>query len=175
MLEPYRNNLERIDSPATGLIIASTNCIMTVIALGMIDRVGRRRILLWTIPGMIVGLGIASLSFHYMPLDPLTGDIITSKAPRVWSNILLVSMVLYVASYALGLGNVPWQQSECFPMQVRSVGVTASTACNWGSNLIISMTYLTLMRAITPRFGIPEAERRHRERASSSSSSRWWR
>ncbi|KAF8809135.1 hypothetical protein BYT27DRAFT_7210439 [Phlegmacium glaucopus] len=43
-----------------------------------------------------------------------------------------------MASYANGLGNVPWQQGELFGLEVRGIGTSLSTAItNWGGNLLI--------------------------------------
>lgn len=39
---------------------------------------------------------------------------------KAWSAIVLVSMIFYVASYATGLGNVPWQQGELFSLEGKS-------------------------------------------------------
>jgi SP family myo-inositol transporter-like MFS transporter 13 len=49
---------------AVGLIVAGTNFAFTLVALRWIDTVGRRRILVWSAPGMVVGLGVASVAFH---------------------------------------------------------------------------------------------------------------
>lgn len=49
---------------AVGLIISGTNFIFTLIALKWIDKIGRRKIMVWSAPGMIFGLTLASISFH---------------------------------------------------------------------------------------------------------------
>jgi len=49
---------------AVGLIISGTNFLFTIIALKWIDSIGRRRIMLISAPGMILGLLIASIAFH---------------------------------------------------------------------------------------------------------------
>ena len=59
-------------------------------------------------------------------------------------------MIFYVASYATGLGNVPWQQGELFGLEVRGIGTSLATFCNWAGNLLIGSTYLSLMDRITP-------------------------
>lgn len=69
---------------------------------------------------------------------------------KSWSGIVLASMIVFVASYATGLGNVPWQQGELFELSVRGIGTSAATATNWGANLLIGSTYLSLMDEITP-------------------------
>ena len=53
------------DQPtAVGLIVSGTNFIFTLFALKYIDIIGRRRIMLWSAPGMVVGLVLASIAFH---------------------------------------------------------------------------------------------------------------
>ncbi|KDN49529.1 hypothetical protein RSAG8_02231, partial [Rhizoctonia solani AG-8 WAC10335] len=139
------------DKPtAVGLIIAGTNFIFTLVALKYIDIVGRRKIMLFTPPGMIFGLTLASISFYY--LTKSTGGVLVdgAKYPTTWSSLVLFSMVFYVASYATGLGNVPWQQSELFALEVRGIGASIATSANWAANLVIGATYLSLMHAITP-------------------------
>ena len=59
-------------------------------------------------------------------------------------------MIFYVASYATGLGNVPWQQGELFGLEVRGIGTSLATTTNWAGNLLIGATYLSLMDRITP-------------------------
>jgi hypothetical protein len=49
---------------AVGLIVSGTNFLFTLFALKYIDIIGRRRILLWSMPGMIFGLVLASVAFH---------------------------------------------------------------------------------------------------------------
>ncbi|KAK7227212.1 hypothetical protein V2G26_015215 [Clonostachys chloroleuca] len=58
--------------------------------------------------------------------------------------------MLYVASYAVGLGNVPWMQSELFPLSVRSKGSGLATATNWGANFVVGLTFLPLMDLLSP-------------------------
>jgi len=59
-------------------------------------------------------------------------------------------MIVFVASYATGLGNVPWQQGELFGLEVRGIGTSLSTATNWAGNLLIGSTYLSLTEKFTP-------------------------
>ncbi|KAL5520883.1 hypothetical protein ACEPAF_2886 [Sanghuangporus sanghuang] len=139
------------DQPtAVGEIIAGTNFLFTLIALKYIDIVGRRRIMIFSAPGMVVGLTLASVAFHFLTIH--TNNVLVDGADynKTWSGIVLASMIIFVASYAIGLGNVPWQQGELFELSVRGIGTSAATAMNWGANLLIGSTYLSLMDAITP-------------------------
>ncbi|PWY99914.1 hypothetical protein BCV70DRAFT_206244 [Testicularia cyperi] len=135
---------------ATGLVISGTNFIFTFIPLKYIDRFGRRRFLLITMPCVIIFL-VCTAGIFYKMLQP-TGQRLTEgyPYPESLTSAMLVFMVLYVASYATGLGNVPWQQGEFFSTKTRMVGTSISTAANWSGNLVISSTFLSLMNAITP-------------------------
>ncbi|KAH9077811.1 general substrate transporter [Lactarius deliciosus] len=120
---------------AVGLIISGTNFLFTLFALKYIDIIGRRRILLWSMPGMVFGLVLASVAFHFLTRN--TGNVLVdgTRYSHGWSGVVLFSMIAFVASYATGIGNVPWQQGELFSLEV---------------NLLIGATYLSLMAHITP-------------------------
>ncbi|KAJ4476634.1 general substrate transporter [Lentinula aciculospora] len=135
---------------AVSLIVSGTNFIFTLVALKWIDQIGRRKIMLWSAPGMIFGLTLASIAFHYMTRKT-GGDLVDNTSyPESWADIVLLSMIIFVASYATGIGNVPWQQGEFFSLEVRGLGTSISTATNWAANLLINSTYLSLMAKITP-------------------------
>lgn len=138
----------------TSLVVAVTNFAFTLIALGLIDRVGRRRILLWSIPFMVGGLLLAAYGFSFVQLSSdSAGNSATTGAAQPAQGaavIILVSIMIYVAGYAIGLGNVPWMQSELFSLNVRSLGSGISTATNWGANFVIGLTFLLLMDVLTP-------------------------
>lgn len=141
----------------TSLSIALTNFIMTLVAFHYIDRVGRRRILLLSIPIMIIGLALCSLAFNFleMPHEKVAAAGTTLRGtnppgPHLWAIIILLAMITYVAGYAVGMGNVPWQQSELFPLSVRALGSALATATNWASNFLIGITFLPMMEILTP-------------------------
>ena len=99
----------------TSLAIALANFAFTLVAFYSIDRVGRRRILLWSVPIMVAGLVLCSVAFKFVDLSP-TGsvalDASLARNGRTWPLVIVAAMVVYVAGYAVGIGNVPWQQSE---------------------------------------------------------------
>ncbi|CAG8082298.1 unnamed protein product [Penicillium nalgiovense] len=139
----------------TSLSVAMTNFVFTLLAFVLIDKIGRRRILLYSIPVMAIALVLCAFSFSSVDdkwnSQPPTGrqdshDSVISLVPIA----ILFCLTVYTAAYALGLGNVPWQQSELFPLNVRSLGSGLATATNWGSNFIIGLTFLPMMEWISP-------------------------
>ena len=141
----------------TSLSIAITNFIFTLIALLIIDRVGRRRLLLLSIPVMIAGLLASSIAYQRLGhtlLNINSASMSDNRSP--WAIMILIAMIIYVCGYAIGLGNIAWQQSELFPLSVRSLGSGLATATNWGSNFVVGLTFLPMMEYLTPpwTFGI---------------------
>ncbi|KAI2471727.1 general substrate transporter [Annulohypoxylon bovei var. microspora] len=144
----------------TSLTVAATNFAFTVLALFLIDRIGRRRILLYSIPFMVIGLFLSAFGFSSIKLPPggINSNVsmpatTESRSPISSENaalVVLISIMIYVASYAMGLGNVPWMQSELFPLGVRSLGSGLATATNWLANFIIGLTFLPLSYMIIP-------------------------
>ena len=137
----------------TSLSIAVTNFICTLIALAIIDRVGRRPILLYSVPVMILGLLSCSVAYYFM--DSPASQVKLGRSPIAavqspWAVVILGAMIIYVCGYAIGIGNIAWQQSELFPLSVRSLGSGFSTATNWGSNFLVGLTFLPMMEFLTP-------------------------
>lgn len=134
---------------AVGTTVACVNWIFTVLSIFLIDRVGRRQLLLWTMWGMPVCLVVAAIAFRWVPIDLRTLQV-TSDEIGWPAYLVLVTMILFVAFYAAGLGCVPWQANEFLPMEVRAMGTMAINIFNWGPNIIVSSTFLTMMKSITP-------------------------
>ncbi|OSS43414.1 hypothetical protein B5807_11807 [Epicoccum nigrum] len=140
----------------TSLSIALTNFAFTLVAFWTIDRIGRRRILLQSIPIMVLGLACCAVAFAFVALPeeaharflPLLGR--AAGQATVWPVLILLSMITYVAAYALGLGCVPWQQSELFPLSVRATGSALATSTNWASNTLVGLTFLPFMGLLGP-------------------------
>lgn len=140
------------NATAVSIVIAATNFVFTTLAFFIIDRIGRRLMLLLAIPGMIVSLVICAIGFHFLGIkfDGSNVNVGGDGTISGWGIVIIVGMICYVATYAIGIGNVPWQQSELFPQDVRGVGTSLSTAVNWAGSLVISSTFLTMLENITP-------------------------
>ncbi|KAF5657786.1 putative ITR1-inositol permease [Fusarium heterosporum] len=133
---------------AVGTVIAGTNFIFTWVNLMLVDRAGRRRILLCTVPFMGLALIVAAVCFKYIPINH---DLTLASTEIGWPAIVvLVSMVIFVGFYSSGIGNTAWLSSEFFPMEVRAMGTMMLTMTCWGSNIIVASTFLTQMENTTP-------------------------
>lgn len=70
--------------------------------------------------------------------------------PSRYSWMTILGLVLYLFFFAPGLGAMPWTiNSEIYPLWARSSCFSLATSVNWGCNLLVSMTFLTLTEAIT--------------------------
>lgn len=110
------------------------NVLMTVVALQLLDRVGRRPLLLIGMAGMVISLGVLGSAFLFPHL-------------RVLGWIAAGSLMLYVGSFAVGLGPVFWLLiSEIYPLKIRGLAMSIATVANWGANLLVALTFLTLIQ-----------------------------
>lgn len=141
------------NATAVSIIVAATNFVFTGVALCIIDRVGRRRILLWGIPGMCISLVVCAIAFHFLGVKFSSSSEVVIKQSGIsgWGVVIIIGMVMFVASYAVGIGNSAWTGVELFSdVNVRSVGGMYAAATNWCGSLVISSTFLTMLERITP-------------------------
>ena len=63
----------------------------------------------------------------------------------------VVALIMYTVCFAPGMGPVPWAvNSEIYPLNLREMANSIATMSNWISNFIVSVTFLSLTKAITP-------------------------
>ncbi len=98
----------------TSLVVAGTNFVFTVAALLLVDRIGKKANSCCTsIPFMVAGLLLAAYGFSFIDLPANSaGALPSAQSGRGAASLILISIMIYVAGYAVGLGDVPWMQSE---------------------------------------------------------------
>jgi len=113
------------------------NVAMTVVALRLLDRAGRRTLLMIGVSGM-------SLS-----LFALGGAFVGGGGSTLSSVVAIASLMVYVASFAVSLGPIFWLlNAEIYPLGVRSKAAGVGTMANWTFNFIVSLTFLLLIEAL---------------------------
>jgi len=119
---------------STTMIIGVAFVLFTLIALPLVDSLGRRFLLFTGLIAMSISLALLSGSFH-----------LQSQASSLkW--ITLISMLVFIAGFAISLGPIMWLMiAEIFPLKVRGLGASLATAINWGSNWLVAITFLTLI------------------------------
>ncbi|KAJ3051818.1 hypothetical protein HK097_007164 [Rhizophlyctis rosea] len=134
--------------------IALSNCIGTLSATWIVDSLGRRKLLLWSMVPVFFMLICLSGAFRIAGVGGDIGGDDGDGGDGVGTGtswIALGSLVVYVFAYAIGLGCVPWLvMSEIFPLEIRGKGAGFAIAANWISNLLISLTFLTVISLLTP-------------------------
>ncbi|WP_449351269.1 MFS transporter [Streptomyces shaanxiensis] len=125
-----RAGLPAADSITYSVAIGAVNVAATVAAVPLIDRAGRRPLLLFSLGGMalaLVALGVAL----GLPSGPVT------------NAAALCCMVGYVAAFAVGLGPVFWiLAAELFPPESRARGGAVCALVNWTANLVVGQLFL---------------------------------
>ena len=116
-------------------IIGMMNVLITVVAIALIDRLGRRFLLLLSTAGMTVALGLVGVGFY-----------------RHASGVeVFCAVVAYMVSFNIGLGPVMWLLiSEIYPTKIRGKAMSLATLSVWGSNWVVAGTFLSLLHAAGP-------------------------
>ncbi|PAN14649.1 hypothetical protein PAHAL_2G426700 [Panicum hallii] len=127
----------------TTCAVGVTKTLFILVATFLLDKVGRRPLLLSSVGGMIfslVGLAMGLTVIGHYP---------DAKIP--WAiGVAIASTMAYVAFFSIGLGPITWvYSSEIFPLQVRALGCALGVATNRVTSGVISMTFISLSNAIT--------------------------
>lgn len=150
---------------AVAIVVGATNFIFTFVNLVVIDKAGRRIILLVTVLGMVsyflvfgknriltflqsISMLIAAIAFHWIPISK---DLVLQADSVNWAGIVvLVTIIFYVAFFASGVATIGWVGTELLPLEVRALGTMMNTVTCWGCNIIIASTFLSMMKSMTP-------------------------
>ena len=119
---------------AQSVIVGLVNVGMTFVAIWLIDRLGRKPLLVIGLVGATLSLLTISWAFHAQ--GPLGVDSHVSHA-----NVVLIAIIAYVASFAISLGPVMWVMlSEIFPNEERAAAI--SVVGFWNSLVSASVTLI---------------------------------
>jgi len=112
--------------------VGTVNVVATLVAVWLLDRAGRRKLLLVGTLGMAIALCCIAIAFfgHSQVLDMVS----------------LVAIMVYIAFFAIGLGPVTWVIiSEIYPLGVRAKAMSLATLANWLFNYILVLTFLDVI------------------------------
>lgn len=120
------------------IILGIVNVIVTFVATRILDKVGRKILLLIGTLGMAICFGILSLAY-YLQFSFLGG-------------VAFGTLLGYIIFFAIGLGPVTWVVlSEIFPMRIRGKAMTFAIFGNWLLNYFVSLTFLTFIENLKPQ------------------------
>ncbi|PXW49865.1 SP family galactose:H+ symporter-like MFS transporter [Grimontella sp. AG753] len=119
------------------VIVGLTNVMATFIAIGVVDRWGRKPTLVLGFLVMAVGMGVLGTMLHLG---------IHSQGAQYFAVAMLL---MFIVGFAMSAGPVIWVLcSEIQPLKGRDFGITCSTATNWIANMIVGATFLTMLDSL---------------------------
>lgn len=119
------------------VLVGATNFLITVASLVIIDKIGRKALLLIGTAGMGVSMVLA-------------GTLLESKAVPLTAKVVVI--LFYIASFGLGVGGVVWVViSEIFPTKIRGRAASLATVAVWAACFSVSLTFLWLLEKLHDR------------------------
>jgi SP family arabinose:H+ symporter-like MFS transporter len=118
------------------ILVGLINFLFTILALWLIDKVGRKALLLVGSASMAVCLLVIGVAFH-------TGH---TAGP-----VVLIFILLYVASFAISLGPVVWViLSEIFPNRIRGKAMALASMSLWAADYVVSQSFPPMLNSAGP-------------------------
>lgn len=112
--------------------------IITMLKLGLVDRVGRRPLLLLGTVGTTLSMGMIGLASTIFP---------PSSTVAVWTTIL--GLMAFTGIFSASWGPLTWVVlSEIFPLRIRGAAVGGATILHWGANFLVSLTFPILLASL---------------------------
>ncbi|GKV27291.1 hypothetical protein SLEP1_g36476 [Rubroshorea leprosula] len=122
------------------LIVAALNAAGTIVGIYLIDHVGRKKLALSSLSGVILSLVILAVAFFAQS---------SGSSGGLYGWIAVLGLALYISFFSPGMGPVPWTvNSEIYPEHYRGICGGMSATVNWTSNLIVSESFLSVADAI---------------------------
>ena len=131
-----RTGLSASNSILSSIALGVANVTATVVAIGLVDRRGRRPLLLASTAGTFATLALLGLTLQ--------------ASLGAWGRWLaLLCLVGYIIAFGIGLGPIFWLLiAEIFPPEARAAGAGIATAVNWGSSFLVGLVFVPLTDAI---------------------------
>ncbi|MFF4413910.1 sugar porter family MFS transporter [Streptosporangium sp. NPDC001559] len=132
--------INQSDSLLISFSTSIINIVGTFIAIALVDRIGRRPLLLIGSAGMAVALAVAAWAFS---AGVHIGD--TVRLPSVQGTVALVAAHVFVLFFALSWGVVVWVLlGEMFPNRIRAAALSVAAAAQWVANWLITVSFPSL-------------------------------
>ena len=131
------------DSFTVSTITAVTNVVVTFIAIALVDKIGRKPLLLAGSAGMTVSLGLMALAF-----TQATGSGDNVSLPDPWGTVALIAANVFVVSFGASWGPVVWVLlGEMFPNRIRASALALAAAAQWIANFAITVSFPPMSEA----------------------------
>jgi len=128
------------DSFSITVATSVVNVLVTLVAIALVDRIGRKPLLVIGSAGMAVTLGAMAWCF-----SQATGSGATLSLPAPWNMVALVAANAYVVFFGLSWGPMVWVLlGEMFPNRIRAIALAVAAAAQWLANFAITSTFPSL-------------------------------
>ncbi len=125
------------------LLTGFVNILATILAIGLIDRLGRKPLLVAGSIGMAVTLGAMAAVFATAEMGAQGGPVLSRGAALMG----LTAANLYVVAFGVSWGPVMWVLlGEMFPNRLRGAALAVSGATNWAANFLVTVSFLPLLK-----------------------------
>lgn len=132
--------IDTSNSLLVSMISSVINIVGTLIAMALVDRVGRKPLLLVGSLGMAATLALCAWMFSYVG-----GTADDPTMPQVAGTTALISANLYVLFFALSWGVVVWVLlGEMFPNRLRAIALSVAASAQWLANWLITVSFPSL-------------------------------
>jgi MFS transporter, SP family, sugar:H+ symporter len=122
----------------TSLITTGVNVAFTIVAIALVDRIGRKPLLLIGSTGMVVTLATLTWIFGTAAVNA-QGQPILTDGPDI---VALIAFNAYVAFFAATWGPVVWVLlGEMFPNRIRATGLAVAASAQWMANFLVSTSF----------------------------------
>ncbi|MBV4366772.1 sugar porter family MFS transporter [Erwinia sp. BNK-24-b] len=119
------------------VIVGLVNVLATLIAIGLVDRWGRKPMLTTSFLVMAIGMGVLGTLLHL------------GVETDFRKYFAIAMLLIFIVGFAMAAGPVVWLLcSEIQPLKGRDFGITASTTTNWVGNMIVGATFLTMLEKL---------------------------
>ncbi|MBT2145351.1 MULTISPECIES: sugar porter family MFS transporter [unclassified Rhodanobacter] len=128
------------DSFTITVVTSIVNVLVTLVAIALVDKIGRKPLLVIGSAGMAVTLGLMAWCF-----SQATGSGATLSLPGATGVVALVAANAYVVFFGVSWGPVVWVLlGEMFPNRIRATALAVAAAAQWLANFAITSTFPAL-------------------------------
>jgi sugar porter (SP) family MFS transporter len=119
------------------LFTSIVNIIGTLVAIALVDKIGRKPLLVIGSVGMTVSLAVTGWAFSFAQV---VGE--DAMLPAQWGVVALISASAFVLFFAASWGVVMWVLlGEMFPARIRAAALALGTATNWIANWLVTVSF----------------------------------
>ncbi|CAG5917520.1 unnamed protein product [Menidia menidia] len=143
------------ESDLASVIVGLIQVVFTAIAALIMDKAGRKVLLI--ISGVAMTISTAAFGIYFYLMSKASGSSVSDLQSRAAADahpelawLALASMAVFISGFAIGWGPVPWLiMSEVFPVKVRGFASAVVVLTNWSMAFVVTKTFQDMMNVLT--------------------------